>query len=309
MAGVGVKKTDFIWVDGKLVPWDQANVHLLTHSLHYGVAAFEGVRCYETADGKSVVFRLREHTRRLFESAKICLMEMPFTEDQVNAAHLEVIRANKLSHCYLRPIAWHSDGMMGVGSINPVRVAIAIWHWGAYLGDEGIKKGIRAKVASFARMHVNANVARGKITGQYVNSVLAKREAMLAGYDEAIMLDTQGNVAEATGENLFMVRDGVVYTPPLSGPVLAGITRASVMQILRDQGVEVREQSFTRDSLYIADEVWFTGTAAEITPVREIDNRKVGSGLPGPITQKVQQTYMAAVKGADPKYQAWLSPV
>jgi branched-chain amino acid aminotransferase len=307
MAGVGVKKTDVIWMDGKLVKWDDATIHVLTHSMHYGVAAFEGVRCYETVDGKSAIFRLKDHTRRLFETAHICLMEMPFTEDQVNAAMAEVIRANKLTHCYLRPLAWHQDGMMGVGSVNPVSLAIAIWHWGAYLGDEGIKKGIRAKVSSFTRMHVNVNMVRGKITGQYVNSVLAKREAMLSGYDEAIMLDAQGFVAEATGENIFMAKDGVVFTPPLSSPILNGVTRNSVMRILRDAGVEVRETTFTRDSLYIADEVWFCGTAAEITPVREVDNRKVGTGMPGPITTLVQKTYMSAVKGGEPRYHDWLT--
>jgi branched-chain amino acid aminotransferase len=307
MAGVGVKKTEFVWMDGKLIPWDEATLPLLTHSFHYGVAAFEGIRSYATADGKSAIFRLREHIRRLFESAHICLMEMPFTAEQVEKACVELLRANKMQHGYLRPLAFHGDGQMGVGSINPVRIAVAAWEWGAYLGDDGIKKGIRAKVSSFTRMHVNVNVVRGKITGQYVNSVLAKREAMLSGYDEAIMLDAQGFVAEATGENIFMVKDGAVFTPPLSSPVLAGITRNSVMKILKDQGIEVKQTTFTRDSLYIADEVFFTGTAAEITPVREVDNRKVGTGMPGPITQKVQQTYMGVVRGSEPKYKEWLT--
>jgi len=307
MATVGIEKTKSIWVDGALVPWEEAQVHLLTHSLHYGLGAFEGIRCYQTADGRSAIFRLGDHVQRLFESAHIALMKLPFTREQVASACVELLRANGMSHGYLRPLAWHADGMMGLGSVTPVRLAIAAWHWGAYLGEDGLKKGIRAKVSSFTRNPVNVSMVRGKLTGQYVNSVLAKREANLAGYDEAILLDARGLVAEATGENIFMVREGVVFTPPLSSPVLAGITRASVMRLLRDSGVEVREETFPRDSLYIADEVFFTGTAAEVTPVREIDDRSVGTGAPGPLTARVQELYGRAVRGAEPRYAEWLT--
>ncbi|MFN7135379.1 MAG: branched-chain-amino-acid transaminase, partial [Myxococcales bacterium] len=222
-------------------------------------------------------------------------------------ACLEIMRINKMDHGYIRPIAFSGDGAMGLGAINPTRVGLMMWDWGAYLGDEGLKNGIRAKVSSFTRMHVNINMVRGKITGQYVNSILAKREARLAGYDEAILLDAQGFVAEASGENIFQVKNGIVRTPPLSSPILAGVTRDSVIRILKDKGYEVREVTFTRDSLYIADEIFFTGTAAEITPVREVDNRRVGTGTVGPVTRLVQDTYFKATRGEEPKYKEWLT--
>lgn len=306
---VGVKKTEKIWFDGKFVPWDDARVHVLTHALHYGLGAFEGIRAYKCSDGRTAIFRLREHIKRLYESAHIVMMEIPFREEEIYEACLELMRVNKMERGYLRPLVYSGDGAMGLGAVNPTRAAVVMWDWGAYLGDEGIKNGIRAKVSSFTRMHVNINMVRGKITGQYVNSILAKREANLAGYDEAILLDAQGYVAEASGENIFTVKDGIVRTPPLSSPILAGITRDTVLRILKDKGYEVRERTFTRDSLYIADEVFFTGTAAEITPVREVDNRKVGTGQVGPVTRLVQETYYKITRGEEPRYREWLAYV
>ncbi len=306
---VGVKKTEKIWLDGKFVSWDDARVHVMTHALHYGLGVFEGIRCYKTTDGRPAIFRLREHVRRLYESAHILMMEMPVPEQQMYEACLEIMRVNKMERGYLRPLAFSGDGAMGLGAVNPTRAGIMMWDWGAYLGDEGIRNGIRAKVSSFTRMHVNINMVRGKITGQYVNSILAKREAKLAGYDEAILLDAQGFVAEASGENIFTVKDNIVRTPPLSSPILAGITRDTVIQILKDKGYEVRERTFTRDSLYIADEVFVTGTAAEITPVREVDNRRVGTGQPGPVTKLVQENYHRITRGEEPRYKEWLAYV
>jgi branched-chain amino acid aminotransferase len=301
-------KAEKIWLDGKLVNWDEAQVHVLTHALHYGVGVFEGIRAYKAADGRSAVFRLREHLKRLYGSAHILLMEIPFTLDQLTSACLETLRANKQPEGYIRPLAFFGYGNMGVGSVNPVQVAIATWPWGAYLSDDGLKKGIRCKVSSFTRLHVNVNMVRAKVSGQYVNSFLANREATLAGYDEAILLDTEGYVAEGAGENIYLVKDGTLYTPPLAAPVLAGITRDSVLQIARDEGVPVVEQKFTRDTMYLADELFLSGTAAEVTPVREVDNRKIGAGLPGPVTQKIQEVYFRAVRGEDPRYRAWLTP-
>jgi branched-chain amino acid aminotransferase len=302
-----LKKADTLWLDGKFVKYDDAKVHVMSHSLHYGLGVFEGIRAYKTSDNRTAVFRLREHMRRLFESAHICLIEMPYTEEQLVDASLELVRINKMGGAYLRPLAFYGDGVMGLGAINKVRVAICVWDWGAYLGDEGLKKGIRARISSFARMHVNANMVRAKITGQYVNSILAKREATLSGYDEAILLDAQGYIAEASGENVFAVRDAKVLTPPLSSPILRGITRDSVIRILRDKGYEVQETTFTRDTLYIADEVFFTGTAAEITPVREVDNRKIGSGQVGTLTKTIQEVFARTVRGDEPRYREWLT--
>jgi branched-chain amino acid aminotransferase len=303
----GVNKTEKIWLDGKLVPWDAAQVHVMTLGLHYGIGVFEGIRAYQCSDGKSAVFRLREHVHRLFQSAQIMLMDVPYSEERVVEACAEVMRVNKLEQGYIRPILFMGDGAMGLGAVNPIRLAIMAWAWGSYLGEEGMKHGIRAKVSSFARLHPNANMVRGKITGQYVNSVLAKREAKLAGYDEAILLDVNGMVAEATGENIFLVRGDIVYTPPLSSPILEGITRASILQILRDLGIDLREMTFTRDMLYTADEVFLCGTAAEVTPVREVDDRKVGTGTAGSITRRVQDAFFKAVRGEDPRYREWLA--
>jgi branched-chain amino acid aminotransferase len=302
-----VPKTEKIWLDGRFVGWDDAQIHIMTLGLHYGIGAFEGIRAYHCQDGRSAVFRLREHVVRLVQSAKILLMDLPYSVDDLCRVCVETLKVNGMKHGYVRPLAFMGDGAMGLGAINPIRVGVMAWEWGSYLGDEGVKQGIRAKVSSFTRMHVNSNMVRGKITGQYVNSVLAKREAKLAGYDEAILLDSQGLVAEATGENLFCVRDGVVYTAPLSSPILEGITRATLLTLMRDLGLEVREQPVTRDTLYIADEVFLCGTAAEVTPVREIDDRRVGDGKPGAVAQRVREAFFKAARGADPRYTAWLT--
>ncbi len=300
-------KAEKIWLDGKLVNWDDAKVHVLTHALHYGVGVFEGIRAYKTADGRSAVFRLREHMQRLYDSAHIVLMEIPYPIERLHEACLETLRANKQAEGYIRPIAFFGYGSMGVGAVNPVQVSIASWPWGAYLSDEGLKKGIRAKVSSFTRLHVNVNMVRAKVSGQYVNSFLANREATLAGYEEAILLDTEGYVAEGSGENIYIVKDGTIITPALSSPVLAGITRDSVLRIARDQGIPVLEQKFTRDTMYLADELFMTGTAAEVTPVREVDNRRIGRGEPGPVTKKIQETYFRAVHGEEQRYKEWLT--
>jgi len=296
-----------IWMDGKLVGWDEATVHVLTHTLHYGLGVFEGIRCYRTADGRSAIFRLAEHVRRLFESAHINLMSVPFRPERIEAAIGETLRANHLAEGYIRPLVFIGHGAMGLNpGDNPVRVAIASWPWGKYLGDEGMERGIRAKVSTFSRHHVNAKMTKGKTCGDYVNSILAKREALLDGYDEAILLDPQGLVAEASGENLFAVRDGVLRTPPLPG-VLGGITRDAVITLARDKGIAVVEAGITRDELYIADEVFLTGTAAEVTPIREIDRRTIGAGARGPLTKALQAAFFDVASGRDRKYERWLT--
>ncbi len=306
-------KADKVWMDGKLIAWNEANVHVMTHALHYGLGVFEGIRAYRAANGKLAIFKLREHIRRFLDSAHIILLKIPYTEDQLMQACVDVLATQEKlfpNGAYLRPVAFMGDGAMGLGAQNETRVAVTAWEWGSYLGDKGIKEGIRAKVSSFTRMHVNVNMVRGKISGQYVNSILAKREAVMAGYDEAILLDISGFVAEASGENIFCTgRGNVVRTPSLSSPILRGITRDTVIQLLRDAGHPVEEVSFTRDALYIAGEVFFTGTAAEITPVREVDNRQVGEGKPGPITKMVQDTYFRVVRGQEPAYEHWLTYV
>ncbi|HEY6002618.1 MAG TPA: branched-chain amino acid transaminase [Anaeromyxobacter sp.] len=301
-------KADKIWMDGKLVAFEDSKVHVLTHALHYGIGVFEGIRAYKGADGRSAIFRLREHVQRLYDSAHIVLMEIPFTGDQLEKACVDVLEANKLDAGYLRPLAFFGAGAMGVGATNPVQVIVAAWPWGAYLSEEGLKRGIRAKVSSFNRMHVNVQMVRAKISGQYVNSFLATREAALSGYEEAILLDTEGYVAEGAGENIFIVKNGVLQTPPLSSAVLAGITRDSVLRIARDLGVPVKEEKFTRDTMYLADELFMTGTAAEVTPVREVDNRRIGKGEPGPVTKRIQEAFFRAVRGEDPRYREWLFP-
>jgi len=294
-----------IWLDGKFIPWSDANVHILTHTLHYGLGVFEGIRCYAGADGRSSVFRLSEHIRRLFDSAKINLMEIPFSPEELEEATLESLRRNHLAEGYIRPLAFIGDGAMGLHpGENPIRVAVIAWEWGKYLGDEGMAKGIRAKVSTFARHHVNAKMTNGKTCGDYVNSILAKREALLDGFDEAIMLDTQGLVSECTGENIFVVRDGKVRTPPLYS-VLDGITRASMIDVARDRGYTVEESQITRDDLYVADEIFLTGTAAEVTPIREIDHRMIGEGRRGPVTEELQTAFFDLVTGADTRYDRW----
>lgn len=296
-----------IWMDGKLVNWDDANVHILTHTLHYGLGVFEGIRCYLCEDGSSAVFRLNEHTERLFDSARIVQIEIPYTRTEINEAVFETLKGNDLKEGYIRPIVYLGAGTMGLyPTANPVRVAIAAWPWGAYLGEEGLKKGIRVKTSSFTRHHVNVNMTKAKVVGNYVNSILAKKEAVKSGYDEALMLDTEGYVSEGSGENIFIVEDGVLKTTPLTS-VLNGITRDSVIELARDKDIEVVEEKFTRDELYMAQEAFFTGTAAEITPVREVDDRVLGEGKPGPVTQAIQGTFFDIVKGRNDEYREWLS--
>jgi branched-chain amino acid aminotransferase len=301
-------KADRIWMDGKLVAFEDAKVHVLTHALHYGIGVFEGIRAYRGTDGRSGVFRLKEHVQRLYDSAHVVLMQIPFAQEQLEAACVEVLRANGLAEGYIRPLAFFGAGAMGVGAQNPVQVIVAAWPWGAYLSEEGVRRGIRAKVSSFTRMHVNVQMVRAKVSGQYVNSFLATREAALSGYEEAILLDTEGYVAEGAGENIFIVKHGVLQTPPLSSAVLSGITRDSVLRIARDQGVPVKEEKFTRDAMYLADELFMTGTAAEVTPVREVDDRRIGRGEPGPVTKRIQETFFRAVRGEEPRYREWLFP-
>lgn len=301
-----VEPTKKVWMNGTFVEWKDANVHILTHALHYGFGVFEGMRCYKLSSGGSAIFRLDLHVRRLFDGLKILTLEPPCSPEQMMAACLETVRVNGLEECYVRPIVYCGEGTMGLSAMNPAKAAIVAWKWGEYLGKGALENGIRAIVSSFNRHHVNVGMVQGKIIGQYITSILAKREAMNLGYQEAIMLDTQGYVAEGTGENIFAARDGVILTPPTMSPILPGVTRDSVIRIARDAGYEVQEETFTRDFLYICDEVFFTGTAAEITPVSEIDNRRVGDGKPGPITKRLQEAYFDAVRGSDARYEEWL---
>jgi branched-chain amino acid aminotransferase len=305
-----VDKVKKIWVDGEFVDWDSAQVHVLTHSLHYGLAAFEGIRAYRRADGGTYVFRLREHVDRLFDSCKMALLVPKVTRDQVTAACIETLRQNEMVDGYIRPLVYMGEGAMGIyAPQNPVRTTIIAWRWGSYLGDEALRNGIRAKVSSFARLHVNVSLAKGKITGQYTNSVLAKREAKFGGYDEAILLDTNGYVSEGSGENIFVVRKGVLYTPDLSCSILEGITRDTVITIARELGLPVVETRLTRDQLWLADEVFLTGTAAEVTPVREIDDRSIGEGSAGAVTKKIQARFFEVVRGSDSSHPEWLTRV
>jgi len=298
----------FIWKDGKLVPWREATTHVLTHSLHYGLAVFEGLRAYSTADGPAI-FRLVEHTQRLLNSCRIYLMDIPYSQETLVEAQKEVVRANKLKECYIRPIAYYGSEKMGVSTKGAkVHVAVAAWPWGAYLGEEAIEHGIRVKVSSFSRHHVNVTMPRAKISGAYTNSILANLEATHDGYDEALLLDTQGFVAEGAGENLFIVKNGVLIEPEIAS-ALNGITRDSVIQIACNMGLEVQSRRLTRDDLYLADEAFFTGTAAEITPIRELDNRPIGGGYRGPVTAKLQAKFFDAVSGRVPEYRHWLTRV
>ena len=298
----------FIWYDGKLVPWRDATTHVLTHSLHYGLACFEGVRAYKTVNG-TAIFRLQEHTERWFNSAHIFNMRMPYDRETLTAAQREVVRANRLESCYIRPIAFYGSEKMGVSPKGAkVHVSIAAWPWGAYLGEEGLEKGIRVKTSSFARHHVNVTMCRAKFSGTYANSILANQEAVEHGYDEALLLDVDGYVAEGPGENLFIVKNGKLYEPELTS-ALIGITREAVIQLAGDIGVEVQARRITRDDVYIADEAFFTGTAAEVTPIRELDGRVIGSGRRGPITEKLQTMFFDVVNGRSEKYKHWLTPV
>ncbi len=303
-----VEKLQKIWIDGELVAWDDAKVHVLSHSLHYGLGAFEGIRAYKRADGKSYVFRLREHIDRLFDTCRMILLQPKFTRDQVMNACRETLRANDLQEGYLRPVVFLGEGAMGIyAPANPVRTIVIAWKWGAYLGEEALKSGIRCKISSFARHHVNVSLAKAKMMGQYTNSVLAKREAKFGGYDEAILLDPSGYVSEGSGENIFIVKKGVLHTPDLSSSILEGITRDSVITLAREMGITVQEGRISRDQLWLADEVFFTGTAAEITPVREVDNRPIGEGVVGPITKKLQAKFFDVVRGSDNSHNEWLT--
>jgi branched-chain amino acid aminotransferase len=294
-----------IWMDGELVDWRDATTHVLTHSLHYGMGVFEGVRAYATERG-AAIFRLEEHTRRLFNSARIMQMPMPFDETELNEAQRQVIRANELEACYIRPLVFYGSEGMGLTAKGlEVHVAVAAWPWGAYLGDESLRHGIRAVTSSYTRHHPNITMTKAKLTGSYFNSMLAHREALEAGFDEAVLLDPYGFVAEGPGENIFMVRDGVLYTPPLSS-ALDGITRRTVLALAAAEGIPVREEPLTRDAFYIADEAFFSGTAAEVVPIRELDNRTVGAGSAGPVTLRLQERYFDVVAGRDEDRLDWL---
>ena len=298
-----------IWMDGQLVEWREAKIHVLSHTLHYGCGAFEGVRAYNTVNG-TAVFRLQEHTERLFNSAKILRMAMPYTMEQVNEAQKEVVRANKLESCYIRPLVWIGDKKLGVSPKgNTIHVMVAAWAWGAYLGEEGMKRGIRVKTSSYTRHHVNITMTQAKAVSNYSNSILANTEATDDGYDEALLLDASGFVSEGAGENIFIIKGGVIYTPDLSAGALNGITRNTVFHIAKDLGLEVVQKRITRDEVYIADEAFFTGTAAEVTPIRELDRVQIGAGSRGPITEKIQNAFFDIVNGRNAKYAQWLSKV
>jgi branched-chain amino acid aminotransferase len=298
-----------IWMDGKLVEWRDARIHVLSHTLHYGCGAFEGVRAYKTDRG-TAIFRLQEHTERLFNSAKILRMKIPFTLQQVMDAQREVVKANKLESCYLRPLTWIGDQKLGVSPKgNTIHLMVAAWAWGAYLGEEGLKRGIRVKTSSYTRHHVNITMTQAKAVSNYTNSILANMEATDEGYDEAMLLDASGFVSEGAGENLFVIKNGVVYTPDLSAGALNGITRNTVFRICEDLGLKLVEKRITRDEVYIADEAFFTGTAAEVTPIRELDRIEIGAGSRGPITEKIQSAFFDIVYGRNAKYAEWLTPV
>ena len=298
-----------IWLDGQLVDWRDAKIHVLTHTLHYGCGAFEGVRAYNTVNG-TAIFRLEEHTQRLFNSAKILRMKIPFTQEQVNEAQKEVVRVNQLESCYLRPLTWIGSEKLGVSPRgNTIHLMVAAWAWGAYLGEEGLKRGIRVKTSSYTRHHVNITMTQAKAVSNYSNSILANMEALDDGYDEALLLDSAGFVSEGAGENVFLVKDGVVYTPDLSAGALNGITRNTVLHICEDLGIKLVQKRITRDECYIADEMFFTGTAAEVTPIRELDRVQIGAGERGPVTEKIQSAFFDIVNGRNPKYAHWLAKV
>jgi branched-chain amino acid aminotransferase len=299
----------WIWYDGKMVPWRDATTHVLTHTLHYGMGVFEGVRCYETPQGPAI-FRLRDHTDRFFRSAQIFGMKLPFGKDEIDAAQKDCVRRNALTSCYLRPLAFYGSNAMGVAAkSNPVHVAIAAWPWGAYLGADAIEKGIRVKTSSFTHHHPNTTMGNAKAVCNYAVSIMANQEVTIDGYEEAMMLDPQGYVCQGSGENVFLVRDGELHTPDLSGGALNGITRMSVFSIAEELGIPVVERRITRDEFYIGDEAFFTGTAAEVTPIRELDNHMIGDGGRGPITTRLQSKFFDAVNGRDPSRAAWLAHV
>ncbi len=300
-----MEEVDYIWMNGKMVNWQDAKIHVLTHTLHYGTGVFEGIRCYSTKKGPAI-FRLKDHIKRLMQSAHIMQMNSNFTAGDYEKACIEIVKQNKLKECYIRPLIYYGYGNMGLAVTDcTVDSVVAAWPWGSYLGEEGVKNGIRAKVSSFTRHHVNIMLSKSKTVGNYVNSTCAKMEALHGGYDEAIMLDPQGFVSECSGENIFIVRDGVLITPPVTN-ALEGITRKAVIEIAANEKISVKEDLFTRDQMYTADEVFLTGTAAELTPVREVDNRVIGNGKPGVITKKLQQKYFDVLHGKDEKYEEWL---
>jgi len=301
-------KADKIWMDGRMVDWDKAQVHVCTHALHYGSGVFEGIRAYETDKG-TAVFRLKEHINRLFNSAKILKMDIPFDKEQIRQAIKDTIRENKLRSCYIRPLIYRGFKELGVNPFKcPVNCAIAVWEWGAYLGEEALAKGIKTKISSYARNYINSTSQKAKICANYINSIFAKMEAIEAGVDEAILLDVRGYVTEGSGENLFWIRNGIIYTTP-TATVLEGITRDSIIRVANDLGYKVQEKYTGRDELYISDEVFFAGTAAEVTPIREIDKYQIGEGKRGPITEKLQKKFFDIVKGKDEKYSDWLDYV
>jgi len=302
-----------IWMDGKMVEWRDAKIHVLTHTLHYGCGAFEGIRAYNTVNG-TAIFRLEEHTERLFNSAKILRMHIPFSQKEIIEVQRDVVRANNLESCYIRPLVWIGDKRLGVSPKgNTIHLMVAAWAWGAYLGEEGLKKGIRVKTSSYTRHHVNITMTQAKAVSNYTNSILANMEVTDEGYDEALLLDTSGFVSEGAGENIFVVKNGVIYTPDLSAGALSGITRNTVFHIAQDLGIEVVQKRITRDEVYISDEAFFTGTAAEVTPIRELDRIPMGKddyvGSRGPITEKIQSAFFDIVNGRNPKYAHWLTKV
>ncbi len=305
-----VDKLKKIWMDGEFVDWENANVHILTHSLHYGLGGFEGIRAYRRADGQTAIFRLKEHIDRLFDTCRLIAIKPTFTKEQIASACKEILHANDMIDGYIRPLIYMGDGPMGVyAHDNPVRTAVIAWHWGAYLGKGAVESGIRVKISSFARHHINVGLAKAKMMGQYTNSSLAKREARVAGYNEAVLLDPNGYVSEGSGENIFIVRRGKLLTPPPSASILEGITRDTILTLAREEGIPTSEEMISRDQLYLADEVFFTGTAAELTPIREVDDRPIGEGEIGPITRKLQARYFDIVKGSDNSHPEWLAHV
>ncbi len=300
-----MEEVEFIWMNGRFIKWQDAKVHLLVHALHYGSAVFEGIRCYDTAKGPAV-FRLKDHLKRLYYSAEAFGIDMPFKEEELYNATLELIRKNKLRECYIRPIAYYGYGQMGLNPVGAkVDVGIAVWPWGAYLGEEGIRNGIRMKISPWVRPPTSMMPTNAKVSGNYVNSILAKVDAIKTGYEEAILLDAKGNVAECTGENLFIVQDNVLVTPPTAN-TLKGITRDSVLTIAKDFGIKAEEKLFSKEELYKADEAFLTGTAAEVTPIREVDGKKIGKGKPGPVTKRLQAKYYDAIHGKAREYEKWL---
>ena len=304
-----MERTEKIWMDGKFVDWDEAKVHVLTHALHYGTAVFEGMRCYETDEGPAI-FRLWDHLDRLYNSAKIHMMRIPYGIEELAKAIKETIKVNEIKECYIRPIAYYGYGEMGLNpKKNPVNVAIAVWPWGTYLGEEGLRRGVRCKISSWLRVDTRMLPPLAKATANYLNSVLAKLEAIDCGYDEAILLNSNGYIAEGSGENVFIVKDGSISTPPLSSGALYGYTRDSIEELARDLSIPIFERDILREELLMADEAFLTGTAAEVTPIREVDGRTIGSGSIGPITKRLQEKFFQVVRGKDQKYKKWLELV